>query len=59
MLPENVDEVRTAATFRGVQATVIGEVSGDATIKLSSRVNISADEARLAYRSAISQAVEG
>jgi phosphoribosylformylglycinamidine synthase subunit PurL len=57
--PDNINEVRTAATFRGVQATVIGEVSGDATIKLSNKVNVSADEARRAYRNAISVALGG
>ena len=55
--PDNVNEVRTAATFRGVQATVIGEVTGDGTIKLSNKVNVSAEIARSAYRNAIADAV--
>jgi phosphoribosylformylglycinamidine synthase II len=55
--PDNVNEVRTAATFRAVQATVIGQVTGDATIKLSNKVEVSAELARSAYRGAISKAV--
>jgi phosphoribosylformylglycinamidine synthase subunit PurL len=54
---DNVDAVRTAATFRGVQAVVIGEVTGDELIKLSSKIQITVEEARKAYRSAISAAV--
>ncbi len=55
--PDNVDAVRTSATFRGVQATVIGEVTADQTIKLSSKINVSTEIARSAYRNAISKAV--
>jgi phosphoribosylformylglycinamidine synthase subunit PurL len=57
--PDNINEVRTAATFRGVPATVIGEVTGDATIRLSNKINVSAETARNTYRTAISKAVEG
>ena len=57
MDPGNVDAVRTSATFRGVQATVIGEVTGDATIRLSNKVQIPAEAARTAYRTAIWKAV--
>ena len=57
MNPDNVNEVRTAATFRGVLATIIGEVTGDGTIRLSNRVNVPMDVARVAYRTAISKAV--
>ena len=57
MNPDNVNEVRTAATFHGVQATVIGEVTDDATIKLSNKVNVPTDVARNAYRMAVSRAM--
>jgi len=57
--PDNVNEVRTAATFRGVQATVIGEVTGDSEIRLSNKIAVSAEEARRVYRNALSAAVGG
>jgi phosphoribosylformylglycinamidine synthase subunit PurL len=57
--PDNINEVRTAATFHGVQATVIGEVTGDAMIRLSTKVSVSAETARNTYRNAISEAMGG
>lgn len=55
--PENADAVRTAATFRGVQATVIGHITADATIRLTTEVEISAEVVRRVYRGAISKEV--
>jgi phosphoribosylformylglycinamidine synthase subunit PurL len=55
--PDNVNEVRTAATFRGVPATVIGEITDDSTIRLSNKIAVFMEEARDAYRKAISSAV--
>ena len=57
MPPERVDEVRTAATFRGVQAMVIGEVTGDGMIRLSSKVSVTAELARSTYQKAIPEAI--
>jgi phosphoribosylformylglycinamidine synthase len=55
--PKNVDSVRRSATFRGVQATAVGEVTRDAMIRLSKKVLVSTDAARDAYRTAISRAM--
>ena len=55
--PDNVNTVRTSATFRGVEAMVIGEVTATSTIKLSNKIEISTEVARNTYRSAISKAV--
>jgi phosphoribosylformylglycinamidine synthase subunit PurL len=55
--PDRIDEIRTAATFRGVQATVIGEVTGDGMIRLPNRIEMPAAEARRVYRKAIPEAV--
>jgi selenophosphate synthetase-related protein len=55
--PDMVDEIRKAATLRGVTAIVIGEVTGDRKLKLANRILIATDIAREAYRSAIPKAV--
>jgi phosphoribosylformylglycinamidine synthase II len=54
---ENVDSVRTAATFRGVQAAVIGEVTPEPRIRIGSHISLTTEAARTAYREGIRKAI--
>lgn len=55
--PENVDTVRTDATFHGVQATVLGEITRNATLRIGNLISLPSDTLRNAYRDAIPHAV--